>query len=132
MRETEICAHSSDSTHHTPAAKLMPCGISAMCLENALGDIQTNRADFFHGRLLHRGSTHPPWHINAVGGRPPHQATPIVILKSRGDEPHLIILTDKISGSFADHDRRSVDITAGYFGHDTGVGYTQVFDTQHA
>ena len=55
-----------------PAKKLLPCKIRAVSLKNRLRDIQTDCANFLHGRLLFRCSTHLPWHINAVGGRPPH------------------------------------------------------------
>jgi hypothetical protein len=42
-------------------------------LEHVLRQIQTNRANLVHGRLpCLVESTSPVWHIDAVGGRPPH------------------------------------------------------------
>jgi transposase len=38
-----------------------------------LGDIQTDYDNFRHGRLPQVVSTPSLWHIDAVGGRPPHQ-----------------------------------------------------------
>lgn len=52
--------------------------ISPMRMENLLCDIQTDHANFCHGRLLSDGwSTPPSWHIDAVGGVHPitHSAT---------------------------------------------------------
>jgi hypothetical protein len=43
--------------------------IRAMRMENLLCDIQTDRANLSHGRLLSDGRLTPPsWHIDAVGG----------------------------------------------------------------
>jgi transposase len=42
-------------------------------LEHVLRQIQTDGANLFHGRLPSSGSQQPPpWHVDAVGGRPPH------------------------------------------------------------
>src|SRR6516165_4991496 len=42
---------------------------SAPCLEHVLRDLQPDRANFRHGRLLFSGDQHPPlWHTKAVGG----------------------------------------------------------------
>src|SRR6476469_202662 len=41
-----------------------------------LGQIQANCANIYHGRLLQLVSMSPLWHIDAVGGRPPHQLQP--------------------------------------------------------
>src|SRR5271157_2406978 len=49
--------------------------IHAVSLENLLRDIQTDRANLRHGRLPQVVSSTPPlWHIDAAGGRPPHQS----------------------------------------------------------
>jgi transposase len=45
-----------------------------MSLENPLGDIQPDCANLFHGRSPFKWFlTTTLWHIDAVGGRPPHQ-----------------------------------------------------------
>jgi hypothetical protein len=47
-----------------------------MSLENPLGDIQPDCANLFHGRSPFKWFlTTTLWHIDAVGGRPPHQIT---------------------------------------------------------
>src|SRR6185312_7966816 len=47
--------------------------INPVKLEHVLRQIQTNRANLRHGRLPYLvESTTPVWHIDAVGGRPPH------------------------------------------------------------
>ena len=46
--------------------------IRTVRLENMLRDIQSDYANFRHGRLLKWCSTPPLWHIDAVGGRPAH------------------------------------------------------------
>ena len=43
-----------------------------MRLKEALGDIQTNGANFSHGRLLRVMLNTSLWHVDAVRGRPPH------------------------------------------------------------
>ena len=46
--------------------------IRPMCLKHTLGQVQADRCNFRHGRLL-RWLTPPSlWHDDAVGGRPPH------------------------------------------------------------
>src|SRR5215207_1193134 len=51
--------------HHHPA-----CRIDPMDLENALRQVQTDRANFLHGRLLSIRSspTISSWHVDAVAG----------------------------------------------------------------
>src|SRR5215213_5266903 len=51
--------------HHHPA-----CRIDPMDLENALRQVQTDRANFLHGRLLSIRSspTTSSWHVDAVAG----------------------------------------------------------------
>src|SRR5215212_10778131 len=51
--------------HHHPA-----CRIDPMDLENALGQVQTDRANFLRGRLLSIRSspTTSSWHVDAVAG----------------------------------------------------------------
>lgn len=44
-----------------------------MGMENVLRDIEANYANFGHGRLPQVMFNDSPWHIDAVGGRPPHQ-----------------------------------------------------------
>src|SRR6516165_1581334 len=49
--------------------------ISSVCLKYSLRQVQTDRANFRHGRLLFGGNSTPPlWHTKAVGRRPPHHA----------------------------------------------------------
>jgi hypothetical protein len=73
---------SGEERQHSRSRKLLPnqgtaVTRSAMRLKDILAQIQTNDANFSHGRLLFRGSLTPlPWHIDAVGGRPPHR-TPV-------------------------------------------------------
>ncbi len=43
-----------------------------MRLKDVLGEIQTDSANLFHGRLLRVLFNTSLWHIDAVGGRPPH------------------------------------------------------------
>src|SRR6187549_165595 len=58
---------------HKPAAEQPNASlVRPVHMKNVLRDIQTNRANLRHGRLLRWCSTPPPWHIDAVGGRPPH------------------------------------------------------------
>jgi hypothetical protein len=47
--------------------------IGTMRVENMLRDVQSNRANFVHGRLPQVMFNDSPWHKDAVGGRPPHQ-----------------------------------------------------------
>ena len=50
--------------------------VRAMRLKSLLRDVQTDCANLCHGRLLQVVSLTPPlWHLDAVGGRPPHQYT---------------------------------------------------------
>lgn len=63
-----------------PAAEpLLAARIRPVRMKNTLRDIKTDCGNFRHGRLLQWCSTPPLWHIDAVGGRPPHQ------LLERGD-----------------------------------------------
>src|SRR6187549_2336200 len=58
---------------HKPAAEQRNASlVRPVHMKNVLRDIQTNRANLRHGRLLRWCSTPPPWHIDAAGGRPPH------------------------------------------------------------
>src|SRR3954447_23067666 len=60
-------------TRDTPTEQHGTRRICAMRVKNLLCDIQADSANFFHGRLLSSGDSTPPlWHIDAVGGRPPH------------------------------------------------------------
>jgi hypothetical protein len=61
-------------TSRNPTAEdLAPSRIGAVGVKYILCDIQTDRANLHHGRLLKWCSTPPLWHIDAAGGRPPHQ-----------------------------------------------------------
>jgi hypothetical protein len=61
------------ATGQLPAEDHRTALIGAVGMKNVLGDIQTNCDSLRHGRLLSGESTPPFWHIDAVGGRPPHQ-----------------------------------------------------------
>jgi hypothetical protein len=69
---------SGKERQHLPASQLLakhhiPRGIRPMSLENPLGDIQPDCANLFHGRSPFMWFlTITLWHIDAVGGRPPH------------------------------------------------------------
>src|SRR3712207_3445974 len=45
-----------------------------MKLKDVLGEIESDRANLVHGRLLEWALTPSLWHAEAVGGRPHHQA----------------------------------------------------------
>src|SRR6185295_14629012 len=71
---------------HRSATKLslqnhLPRRINPVDLKNVLRQIQPNHANLVHGRLPYLvESTTPVWHIDAVGGRPPH------LCEERSDE----------------------------------------------
>src|SRR3954454_14734439 len=74
--------HQALAEHH-PAGRISP-----VRLKYPLRNIKPYRASLAHGRLTCGGySTPPPWHIDAVGGRPHHQGDPTgqTPSKCRGD-----------------------------------------------
>src|SRR4051812_2397929 len=48
--------------------------VSPMELKDVLGEIEADRANLVHGRLLEWALTPPLWHAEAVGGRSHHHA----------------------------------------------------------
>src|SRR4029077_16847911 len=62
------------ASSHLLAEHFVPRAIRPMRLENSLGDIQSDHANLSHGRSSLKWVLTPSlWHIDAVGGRPPHQ-----------------------------------------------------------
>jgi hypothetical protein len=61
------------TTRNPSAENLKPVRIGTVSMKHILCDVQTDRANLQHGRLLKWCSTPPLWHIDAAGGRPPHQ-----------------------------------------------------------
>src|SRR5215471_2783436 len=56
-----------------PLQNHFPRSINPVDLKNVLRQIQPNHANLVHGRLpCLVESISPVWHIDAVGGRPPH------------------------------------------------------------
>ncbi|WP_333606334.1 hypothetical protein [Novosphingobium sp.] len=55
-----------------PGENLMTTRIRPVGMKNMLSDIKTDYANFTHGRLPQVMFDNSPWHIDAVGGRPPH------------------------------------------------------------
>src|SRR5262252_3899899 len=79
-QETEKL-HASDGL----AKEHMPGTIRSMHLEHVLRDVQTDRGNLLHGRLLRwQFDTVHLWHTDAVGGGPPHHSTP-PMLKPKTD-----------------------------------------------
>ena len=62
-------------TARNPSTENLPTDcIGTVRLKDIFCDIQPDRDSLCHGRLLFIGVLqHLPWHIDAVGGRPPHQ-----------------------------------------------------------
>lgn len=63
-------------------------GISRMCLEHILRQIEPDRSNLRHDRSPLWILTDPPWHIDAVGGRSHHQS--LIYREYAGGHDYLI------------------------------------------
>src|SRR5271165_3193307 len=84
-----------EKRHHVlapqlPAKNRALGGVHPMKLKNVLRRIHANSANMFHGRSpFLRSTTTSFWHIDAVGGRPPQQASFIPLAWTQTAAPTL-------------------------------------------
>ena len=77
--EVEQLAPRRFATEHNRVAP-----VDAIRMKNVLGDIQTDYDNVQHGPLSQRCFNTSLWHIDAVGGRPPHQLSGSSLSTSNG------------------------------------------------